>query len=215
MRSGEGKFEATGMVRTNPLSVTSVNGGLTFEGRRQAILGMNAIKALRLDTDMVWIWPSVTSRSLETAEILGQGLGISRTRIVPEYAFLAARAFGAYEGKPQAQLEEVYQADQIDTSIRPPPSSDGTPNESLNDVVTRSIQLLSKLETLYLGNIVVLVSPDSDNLSVLQALLTGYDMRKNHDLAYQPGEVRMVNLTGLDPPLEEEEAAAAVASARG
>ena len=101
-------------------------------------------------------------------------------------------------------LGQVYAADQIDTSIRPPPFTDGTPNESVNDVFVRVVQLLSKLETQYQGVTVIIVSPDSDNLTVLQAAMTGLDMRQNHALDFAPGEVRMLNLTGSPPAAEED-----------
>lgn len=49
--------------------------------------------------------------------------------------------------------------------------TDGTPNESVADVLVRMRQLLSVTETQYSGANIVVVSPDSDNLSVLQASL--------------------------------------------
>lgn len=45
---------------------------------------------------------------------------------------------------------------------------DGTPNESVMDVMVRVRQLLSILETQYLGDTVLIIAPDSYNLSVLQ-----------------------------------------------
>ncbi len=51
---------------------------------------------------------------------------------------------------------------------RPPKGNDGTPHESTADVLVRMQQLLSLLETQYSGANVLVISPDSDNLSVLQ-----------------------------------------------
>ena len=62
--------------------------------------------------------------------------------------------------------------------MKPPPISDGTPNESVEDVFVRVTQLMSILETQYSGETVIIVSPDSDNLSVLQAGLVGLDRRR-------------------------------------
>jgi hypothetical protein len=56
--------------------------------------------------------------------------------------------------------------------MKPPPISDGTPDESVADVFVRVTQLMSILETR------VNVSPDSDNLSILQAGLIGLDLRR-------------------------------------
>lgn len=62
----------------------------------------------------------------------------------------------------------MYESDRESAFYRPPPFVDGTPNESVNDVLVRVRQLMSILETQYQGDQVVIVSPDSDNLSVLQ-----------------------------------------------
>lgn len=73
---------------------------------------------------------------------------------------------------------QVYASDAISTKIRPPPIDDGTPNESVADVFARVRQLMSILETQYSGDTVVIVSPDSDNLSILNAGLIGLDLRR-------------------------------------
>lgn len=72
----------------------------------------------------------------------------------------------------------MYASDSISPNIKPPPISDGTPNESVGDVFVRVTQLMSILETQYSGDTVIIVSPDSDNLSVLQAGLVGLDLRR-------------------------------------
>ena len=72
----------------------------------------------------------------------------------------------------------MYASDNISPDMKPPPISDGTPNESVADVFVRVTQLMSILETQYSGETVVIVSPDSDNLSILQAGLIGLDLRR-------------------------------------
>jgi hypothetical protein len=60
---------------------------------------------------------------------------------------------------------------------------------------------LSLLETQYSGENVVIISPDSDNLSVLKAALVegsgGEDMMQHYKWAFEPGEVRMLQLRDL------------------
>lgn len=73
---------------------------------------------------------------------------------------------------------KVYASDGISPSIKPPPIDDGTPNESIEDVFVRVRQLMSILETQYAGDTIIIVSPDSDNLTVLQAGLIGLDLRR-------------------------------------
>jgi len=75
-------------------------------------------------------------------------------------------------------LLQVYTTDAVSPNLRPPPYTDGTPNESVADVFVRVTQLMSILETQYFGDTIVIVSPDSDNLSVLQAGLIGLDLRR-------------------------------------
>lgn len=68
--------------------------------------------------------------------------------------------------------------DAISANLRPPPFTDGTVNESVRDVFVRVTQLMSILETQYFNETIVIVAPDSDNLSVLEAGLTGLDLRR-------------------------------------
>lgn len=73
---------------------------------------------------------------------------------------------------------QVYQSDSISPNTKPPPIGNGTPNESVADVFVRVTQLMSVIETQYTGDTVIIVSPDSDNLTVLQAGLVGLDLRR-------------------------------------
>ncbi|CAD6230513.1 unnamed protein product [Miscanthus lutarioriparius] len=50
----------------------------------------------------------------------------------------------------------VYASDNISPDMKPPPISDGTPNESVADVFVRVTQLMSMLETQYSGETVVI-----------------------------------------------------------
>jgi len=198
MRAGLSPLEAKGIIRTNPVIATQISSnGLSREGRRQVIQALEALKAAGLEDEVVWLWPSINARAYETAEILADGLGVGRARLVPEFSFLDARGLGAYEGQPVARVTEIYAKDSLDANNRPPRYTDGTPNESVADVLVRVAQLLSKTETQYSSINIVFISPDSDNLSIMQAALTGVDIRKHWTLAYQPGEVRLVDLTGI------------------
>lgn len=73
---------------------------------------------------------------------------------------------------------QIYESDGISPTIKPPPTDDGTPNESVSDVFVRVTQLMSILETQYSETTVIIVSPDSDNLSVLQAGLVGLNLQR-------------------------------------
>lgn len=75
-------------------------------------------------------------------------------------------------------MEQVYASDSLSPNTKRPPIDDGTPNESVSDVFVRVTQLMSILETQYSGDTIIIVSPDSDNLTILQAGLVGLDLRR-------------------------------------
>ena len=122
---------------------------------------------------------------------------------MPEFSFLDARGVGQLERLPLSEVAAALAAgDSLSPNWRPERNVDGTVHESSADVLVRVRQLLSLLETQYLGESVVIVSPDSDNLSVLQAAVLGVDLRQHHAFAFAPGEVRQLELS----PVREREA---------
>ncbi|KAF0923487.1 hypothetical protein E2562_006375 [Oryza meyeriana var. granulata] len=183
VRAGESVYEGQGFLRTNPVAKTSVDSGLSPAGLRQAARAALELQRLGACEDDCWIWPSITQRAYQAAEIIAAANEVNRSHIVPEYSFLDARGLGAFEGKSLETLPEVYASDSISPDIKPPPINDGTPNESVADVFVRVTQLMSILETQYSGDTVVIVSPDSDNLSILQAGLIGLDLRRTSGIA--------------------------------
>lgn len=96
-------------------------------------------------------------------------------------------------GQSQKGVSSMLQKlDSDDPRSRPPPGEDGTPSDSTEDVFVRVRQLLCKLETQYFGETIIVVSPDSDPLSILQATLMDEDLRSHHKFDYTPGEVRKI-----------------------
>ncbi|XP_062169531.1 uncharacterized protein LOC133875416 [Alnus glutinosa] len=197
VRAGESEYESLGIINTNPVAKTSVDSGLSEKGKKQTVRAAFELKAKGACAKGCWIWPSITQRAYQAAEIIASVNGVSRSYIVPEYSFLDARGLGAYEGKNLESVSKVYASDGISTSIKPPPTDDGTPNESVADVFVRVTQLMSILETQYSGDTVIIVSPDSDNLTILQAGLVGLDLRRHSDLSFAPGEVRFVDPSSI------------------
>ncbi|KAI5082518.1 hypothetical protein GOP47_0002261 [Adiantum capillus-veneris] len=194
VRSGESEFESIGIINTNPVTKTNVESGLSEIGKKQTVKAALQLKEMGACDGSCWIWPSITQRAYQAAEIIAYVNNINRSRIVPEYSFLDARGLGAYEGRSLSYLSKVYEVDAESPNLRPPPYTDGTPNESVADVFVRVTQLMSILETQYFAENIIIVAPDSDNLSVLQAALTGLDLRRHSTLAFVPGEVRYVDL---------------------
>jgi broad specificity phosphatase PhoE len=119
-------------------------------------------------------------------------------QIVPEFSFLDARGVGEWERFPPGEVAKALEAgDALAPTWRPSPNVDGTVHESSNDVLVRVRQLLSILETQYIGESVVIVSPDSDNLTVLQVAVLGIDLRGHHRFAFAPGEARRLQLSSV------------------
>ncbi|KAF6175867.1 hypothetical protein GIB67_003355 [Kingdonia uniflora] len=199
VRAGESEYESLGIINTNPVTKTSVDNGLSEEGKRQTVRSAFSLKAMGACEGSCWIWPSITQRAYQAAEIIAAVNKVNHSNIVPEYSFLDARGLGVYEGKQLGYVAKVYALDSISPRNKPPPINDGTPNESVSDVFVRVTQLMSILETQYSGDTVIIVSPDSDNLTVLQAGLVGLDLRRHRDLSFSPGEVRFVDAESIPP----------------
>ncbi|EFJ52835.1 hypothetical protein VOLCADRAFT_45644, partial [Volvox carteri f. nagariensis] len=179
VRAGESYNESADDPLTNPVWKTSEKHGLSELGKQQVLLGLvPELERQGSCGDGCWIWPSITQNAYQTAELLSYKLGIGRSRIVPEYSFLDARGLGALEALRLSEAQAAVAAgDVLDAEWRPPKGTDGTPQESSQDVMVRMRQLLSITETQYFGEDVVLVAPDSDCLSVLQAAVLGLDLR--------------------------------------
>ncbi|GLU20704.1 hypothetical protein SLE2022_368880 [Rubroshorea leprosula] len=197
VRAGESEYESLGIINTNPVAKTSVDSGLSEKGKKQTVRAALELQGMEACERNCWIWPSITQRAYQAAEIIASVNGVSRSYIVPEYSFLDARGLGAFEGKKLEAVSEVYASDSISPTIKPPPTDDGTPNESVSDVFVRVTQLMSILETQYSEDTIVIVSPDSDNLTILQAGLVGLDLRRHNDLSFAPGEVRFVDTSSI------------------
>lgn len=193
MRACETVSDKLGVCNSNPVNKLSIKmHGLTPAGVEQAMRASEALIREGVGSE-TWIWPSVTTSSFETAEIMAYNLNVRREQIVPEFSFLDARGVGNMEGGLLTDVRRVIiENDGLDSSWRPVPGEDGTPNDSSDDVFVRVRQLLSKLETQYFGENIVILSPDSDPLSVLQTVLMGQELTEHHKHEYQPGEVRFV-----------------------
>ncbi|KAL8154234.1 hypothetical protein V2J09_011994 [Rumex salicifolius] len=146
VRAGESEYESAGVINTNPVAKTSMDNGLSETGKRQTVRAALALREMAACQGSCWIWPSITQRSYQAAEVI-------------------------------ASVNKM--------------------DRSVSDVFVRVTQLMSILETQYSGDTVVIVSPDSDNLSVLQAGLLGLDLRRHRELSFGPGEVRFVDASSI------------------
>uniref|UniRef100_A0A061RZ05 Phosphoglycerate bisphosphoglycerate mutase family protein n=1 Tax=Tetraselmis sp. GSL018 TaxID=582737 RepID=A0A061RZ05_9CHLO len=211
VRAGEGVREAQNRVYTNPVNKTSVDSGLSERGKRQVVQVTAPSLEIAGIGDTPWLWAGMNQRSYQTAEILAGLFQVGRNRIVPEFTFLDARGYGSLEGENlSSAAAQVAAGDLLDPSWKMPPGTDGTPNESVLDILVRVRQMMSVLETQFSDEDVVVVSPDSDNLSILQAAVLGADLRRHGEFGFRPGEARALEL-GTAP---RDDSPARVACAR-
>jgi len=135
-------------------------------------------------------------RAYETAVVIARELQLGQNRIIPEYSFLDARSAGIFEDRDNdATWKIIHEMDEKEgIGYKPPKNTDGTPSESVSDVLVRGNQLVSTMESMYSGENVLIVSPDSENLSVLEAALEDEDpdtsLPRHARFAFKNGEVR-------------------------
>lgn len=199
MRASETNSDLAGVVSVNPVEKLSLaKHGLTRRGADDARAAAAALLKVGLSGE-TWIWPSVTISAFETAEILAASMRIGRERIVPEFAFLDARGVGRMEGQPVTAVSKLTREhDRLDANWKPELGDDGTPNDSVNDVFVRVRQLMSKLETQYFAQDIIVVAPDSDPLSIWQAAFMGKELTDHSEMSFVPGEVRHVREQVVD-----------------
>lgn len=78
VRAGESVYEEQGLLRTNPVAKTSVDNGLSPVGLRQTARAALELQRLGACEDDCWIWPSITQRAYQAAEIIAAANGINR-----------------------------------------------------------------------------------------------------------------------------------------
>ena len=190
VRAGETASDAKGVINSNPINRADVEmGGLTARGRRQVVAAARAIQARGVRAPVIWF--STAASSTQTALAISDEFRLPRYSPVPEYNFLDARGLGALDGGPVAALADVHAADARDEGSRPPASDDGTPDESVGDVISRARQMLSITETQNMGQDVIIVAPDSDVLSLIAASMCGVPLGEHAArFAMAPGDVR-------------------------
>lgn len=78
VRAGESEYESIGVINTNPVAKTSVDNGLSEKGKKQAVRSAFDLKEMGACDKNCWIWPSITQRAYQAAEIIASVNGVSR-----------------------------------------------------------------------------------------------------------------------------------------
>jgi broad specificity phosphatase PhoE len=203
IRAGESFADARHEVQTNPVKKLRQDNALTAKGREQIIETAKQLELAGYQPSFIWV--SNTERAYESAAVLARQIQLGQNRIVPEFSFLDARAVGIYEGKNDQQTwQEIHEKDEKDgINYRPPVNTDGTPSDSVATVLVRINQLVSSIESMYSGENVAIVSPDSEVLSVLEAVLSSDNpdnaLRHHFQHSFRNGEARFLQ-PYIQPP---------------
>eukprot|EP01038_Epipyxis_sp_PR26KG_P005724 gene5724-7907_t len=199
VRSGECYADSRHEIQTNPVKKLRQDNSLTFKGREQAIAAADELN--KIGFSPTYIWTSNTERAYETATIIARECQLGQNRIVPEYSFLDARSVGIFEGKNDEEAwQKIHQQDeQQGINFKAPENIDGTPSDSVSNVLVRDNQLVSTIESMYSGENVLIVSPDSDVLSILVAATANEDPDGTLPLharyQFKNGEIRLLKPT--------------------
>lgn len=70
------------MINTNPVTKTSVDNGLSDRGKKQSVRAAFDLKEMGACDNNCWIWPAITQRAYETAEIIASVNSITRRLIL-------------------------------------------------------------------------------------------------------------------------------------
>jgi broad specificity phosphatase PhoE len=74
-------LEKKGIINTNPVAKTSMDSGLSEEGKEQALKAALELEAMGACEGSCWIWPSITQRAYQAAEIIAAVNNIGRRQV--------------------------------------------------------------------------------------------------------------------------------------
>lgn len=195
MRAGQSGLEEQNILSTNPLFLTNTEDGLTSLGKMQVEDACRQMVASSINPSVIKY--SLASKCIDTANTIANTLMVGRNRIVPEFTFMDPRGAGHWNGRELLTTEaalfalDAAEAGNDGRGGRPPPTEDGTANETLFEQVIRLRQLMSILETQYSGDDILLIFPDGTSPALLSCLIAGLPLKDVHAFNFQPGEIRM------------------------
>ncbi|GMI01565.1 hypothetical protein TrLO_g10210 [Triparma laevis f. longispina] len=184
MHSGQTLLTAKQTRQTNPLFLTSNLNKLTPLGQSQTT---SASKLLNTFPPTIIKYPTATS-TCETSTLLSTLLKLGRDRVVPEFTFMDQRALGLWNGLNSSLIcDSMLALDEEGGNV--PANEDGTPSDSLDNVLVRLRQLMSVLETQYSGETILLIFPDGVTPGILAAGFAGRKLSEAYVVELEEGEV--------------------------
>jgi len=210
LRAGASLLELEDVWSTNPLFLTNREAALSEFGEEQVREACRFLISSGSTPTVVRY--SLAAACIDSANIIGEELRVGRDRLVPEFNYMDPRAIGGWDFAALNATEEAVWALDVEEAGpngkggKPPPNDDGTPAETLADVVVRLTNLMSVLETLYSGDTVLLVFPDGTGPALLSCLIAGIPLNRVHELQFSSGEIRCdvnynsINSIASQPP---------------
>ncbi|GMH87820.1 hypothetical protein TrST_g8528 [Triparma strigata] len=188
MHAGQTLLTSKQTVQTNPLFLTSSQNSLSPLGKQQSSSASTLLKKSPYPPTIIK-YPTST-QTYETSYLLSQSLKLGRDRTVPEFTFMDQRGLGLWNGLNKTLISDSILYHDRTTGGEPPPSNeDGTPSDSLDNVLVRLRQLMSVLETQYSGESILLIFADGVTPGVLAAGLAGRKLEEAYIVELEEGEV--------------------------
>ena len=162
MRHGHSLANEACVVVSHPQNAT-IEYGLMEEGRREVKASVQKALRKKLIDARTFIYSSPFRRAVETAEIVHLALGATKASLRWDRNFaseLCERNFGTWELKPNSCYAEIWARDARNES------ADGV--EPVSNVEQRVTSLVARLDRIYSGQTILLVS-HGDPLQILQS----------------------------------------------
>jgi broad specificity phosphatase PhoE len=149
MRAGTSLLEEEDIWSTNPLFLTNREAALSSTGVEEAQAASRVLQEADIQPSVIKY--SLAASSVDTASVIRDELKVGQNRLIPEFTFMDPRALGKYD---MMSLSETFPAivamDDLEAGYdgkgegaRPPPNTDGTPQDTLADQAIRLRQLMS------------------------------------------------------------------------
>jgi hypothetical protein len=196
LRAGPSELELQGIYSTNALFVTNRENAMHPSG--EAIIDQ-ALEVMRQQPPTI-AYHSLAANGMDTGDYIARQLQLGREKLLPEFTYLDQRGIGLWNDsdetivKPAVWALDYLEAGERGMNGRPPPTVDGTPNETLNDQFVRLRQFLSLQESRTAGDVILVIFPDGTGPALLSCMIAGIPYKDCHALEFQPGEIRL-NIT--------------------
>lgn len=147
MRAGTSLLEEQDIWSTNPLFLTNREAALSETGIQQVQAACRILQDADISPSVIKY--SLAASSVDSAMVIRDELKVGQNRLIPEFTFMDPRAIGKWDMRsiaetfPAVVAMDELEAGQDGKGARPPPNTDGTPQDTLADQAIRLRQLMS------------------------------------------------------------------------